>query len=229
MPEPALKLDLGYPIVVAEDPVDLAELVAQHGPPSIVLSDENRFVRAIAAEIAGEAGVPLRAFALGESRKRLATVERALDAMLQSRVERSQLVIGVGGGIAADLFGFACASYMRGVRYAHVATSLVAMVDAAIGGKTGVNLRGGKNLAGAFRDPVAVFCEIEALDTLPYRCLREGLAEILKCGVIAGGDLFDALENISPHPFWRWPWVECIAAALEVKTSIVADDRRESG
>ncbi len=229
MPEPALNHDLGYPIVVAEDPVDLAELVGRHGPPSIVLSDENRFVRAIAAEIAGDVEVPLRAFALGESRKRLATVERVLDAMLQSRVERSGLVIGVGGGIAADLFGLACATYMRGVRYAHVATSLVAMVDAAIGGKTGVNLHGGKNLAGAFRDPVAVFCDVSALRTLPARGLREGLAEIVKAAIIEGGSFFEGLEELAPHPLSRWPWAAVIESAVKVKTMIVADDRTEAG
>lgn len=221
--------DLRYPIVIAEDPGDFAEFLEEHGPPNIVLSDENRFVRVIASEIAGKAGAPLRAFALGESRKRLATVERVLDAMLQSRVERSGLVIGVGGGIAADLFGFASATYMRGVRYAHVATSLVAMVDAAIGGKTGVNLNGGKNLAGTFRDPVAVLCDVMALRTLPARGVREGLAEIVKAAIIEGGSFFEGLEELAPHPLARWPWAAVIESAVKVKTMIVADDRTEAG
>lgn len=224
-----MNLDLGYPIVIAEDPGDLAESVDKHGPPSVVLTDDNRFVRVIAAEIAGKARVPLQAFALGESRKRLATVERVLEAMLQERVERCALVIGVGGGIAADLFGFASASYMRGVAYAHVATSLVAMVDAAIGGKTGVNLRGGKNLAGAFRDPVAVFCDVSALRTLPPRGFREGLAEIVKAAIIEGGSFFEGLEDLAPHPLARWPWAAVIESAVKVKTMIVADDRTEAG
>ncbi len=84
---------------------------------------------------------------------------------------------------------------MRGVAYAHVATTLVAMVDAAIGGKTGVNLRGGKNLAGSFRDPAGVFCDVAALRTLPEPALREGLAEVVKAAIIEGGDLFDCSRS----------------------------------
>jgi 3-dehydroquinate synthetase len=103
------------------------------------------------------------------------------------------------------------------------------MVDAAIGGKTGVNLAGGKNLAGAFKDPVAVFCDVTALRTLPYRSLREGLAEMVKAAVIEGNDLFDALETLSPHPLERWPWAMLVADAVKVKTAIVADDRQEAG
>jgi 3-dehydroquinate synthetase len=222
---------LGYPVFVAEKTdSELRSFVRDRGDAVIVLCDAAAPVRTIAARVAATLGRErVLPFELGEARKRWATVEGVLDALAEHCIDRSTLVIGVGGGVAADLFGFAAATYLRGVTYAHVATSLVAMADAAIGGKTGVNLRAGKNLAGAFSDPVAVFCPIEALDTLPYRNLRDGLAEIVKCGVIAGGDLFDALENLSPHPFWRWPWVECVAAAIEVKTSIVADDAHESG
>ncbi len=90
---------------------------------------------------------------------------------------------------------------MRGIGYAHVATSLVSMVDAAIGGKTGVNLRGGKNLAGSFRDPVAVFCDVNALRTLPDEALREGLAEVVKAAIIEGGELFEMLEELSGDPY----------------------------
>ncbi|MEO7201379.1 MAG: 3-dehydroquinate synthase family protein [Candidatus Tumulicola sp.] len=222
---------LGYPVFVADDTAsELRGFVRDRGDAVIVLCDAAVPVRAIAARVAATLGrAPVLPFALGEAQKRWSTVERVLDALAEHGVERSNLVIGVGGGVAADLFGFAASTYLRGVAYAHVATSLLAMADAAIGGKTGVNIRAGKNLEGTFSDPVAVFCPIEALDTLPYRNVREGLAEIVKCGIIAGGDLFEALENVSPHPFWRWPWVELVAAAVEVKTSIVAEDRRESG
>jgi 3-dehydroquinate synthetase len=169
------------------------------------------------------------AFALGERRKRLGTVERVLEALLRAGVERSGLVVGVGGGVASDLFGFGCATYMRGVRYAHVATSLVAMVDAAIGGKTGVDLRGGKNMAGVFRDPIGVFCDVAALRTLPPAALREGLAEVVKAAIIEGGDFFDAMEELAAHPLTRWPWSSVIDSAIKVKTMTVADDRLESG
>jgi 3-dehydroquinate synthetase len=221
---------LGYPIVVAGDAgEEVLSFLKKSGPAGVILCDANPRVRAIARKIAAASGRRVLAFPLGESRKRLSTVERVLDAMLDAGVERSALVVGVGGGVASDLFGLACAIYMRGIRYAHLATSLVAMVDAAIGGKTGVNLRGGKNLAGCFRDPVAVFCQVDALRTLPDASLEEGLAEIVKAGIIEGGDLFDNLEELGGHPVRRWPWHEVISAAIKVKTMAVADDRLEAG
>ncbi len=223
---------LGHPIVGGYDACERAAAWArERGVAVVVLCDAQpnvlRRARKIAAKIPSTiAGLP---GALGEGRKRLATLERGLDAMLAAGADRQTLAIGVGGGVASDLFGFAAASYMRGIAYAHVATTLVAMSDAAIGGKTGVDLAGGKNLAGAFSDPRAVFCDLEALDTLPYRSLREGLAEVLKAAVIEGGDFFESMEVLGAHPFWRWPWAAVIAQAVEVKTTIVCDDRLDAG
>ncbi|HYL27376.1 MAG TPA: 3-dehydroquinate synthase family protein, partial [Candidatus Nitrosotalea sp.] len=96
-------------------------------------------------------------------------------------------------------------------------------------GKTGVNLRGGKNLAGCFRDPIAVFADVGALRTLSQRALREGLAEIVKAGIIEGGEFFEMLEELAPHPLSRWPWSAVIEGAVKVKTMTVADDRLEAG
>ena len=221
--------DLGYPIVVTGDAAAVVgEFVERQGPPAAVICDANPRVRAIARTLAA-GRAPLLAFTLGEAQKRLTTVEQVLDALHRTGVERSAWVLGVGGGVAGDLFGFASAVYVRGIGYAHVATSLVSMVDAAIGGKTGVNLRGGKNLAGTFADPTAVFCDVNALRTLPERALREGLAEVVKAAVIEGGELFEMLEELSGDPFAAWPWGELIAAAVKVKTAIVADDRTEAG
>ncbi|HVA34038.1 MAG TPA: 3-dehydroquinate synthase family protein [Candidatus Baltobacteraceae bacterium] len=226
--------DLGYPIAIGSRlEASIGAFVRERAGAVVVLHDANPNVARIAARIAST--LPKRAtlavvgVALGERRKRLNTLERVLDALLVAGADRQSLVLGVGGGVASDLFGFAAATYMRGVAYAHVATSLVAMVDAAIGGKTGVDLRGGKNLAGAFRDPVAVFCDVETLDSLPLRALREGLAEVVKAGVIEGGELFDGLEVLSAHPFHRWPWAELVRASIKVKTAIVSDDRLEAG
>ncbi|MEO6835930.1 MAG: 3-dehydroquinate synthase family protein [Candidatus Tumulicola sp.] len=225
--------DLGYRIVVGDDlRAAIARFVGERGGRVTILCDDNPHVRTRARALAEAIGIGGRAvlsFALGEPRKRLSTVERVLDALLAAGADRTTLALGVGGGVASDLFGFAAATYMRGIDYAHVATSLVAMADAAIGGKTGVDLQRGKNLAGVFKDPVAVFCDVSALQTLPFHALREGLAEVVKAGIVEGHDLFDALENLSAHPFWQWPWVELISAAVRVKTMIVADDRLESG
>jgi 3-dehydroquinate synthase len=178
-------------------------------------------------------GIPgrlaLLAFALGERRKRLTTLETVLEALVKSGADRQTTIVGFGGGVASDLFGFAASVYMRGVPYIHVSTSLVAMVDAAIGGKTGVDLAAGKNLAGTFSDPIAMFAHVDALQTLPYRHIREGLAEIVKHGIIEGNDLFSALETLAPHPFAKWPWETIVADAQNVKRAIVSDDRLERG
>lgn len=231
VPGAAINEDLGYPIVIGGNVAHEAAAFARaQTRPAVVLCDSKPAVAAIAARLSGALGKPpVLAFALGERRKRLATVERVLDALLDAGVERASLVLGVGGGVASDLFGFACATYMRGVRYAHAATSLVAMVDAAIGGKTGVDLRGGKNLAGAFCDPVAVFCDVDALRTLPAPAFREGLAEIVKAALIEGGDFFELLEELAPHALRGWPWPSVVEHAVKVKTMIVADDRSEAG
>jgi 3-dehydroquinate synthase len=225
--------DLGYPVTIGDGlRAGVVSFVRERGAPVLVLCDANPHVASIARSIAAALRLPPRcvvSVALGERRKRLATVEHVLERMLAAGADRDTLVLGVGGGVAGDAFGFAAAVYMRGVAYAHVATSLVAMVDAAIGGKTGVNLPAGKNLAGVYKDPVAVFCDVSALWTLPYRSLREGLAEVVKAGIIEGEDLFDALETLSPHPFSKWPWNAVVAAAVKVKTAIVADDRHEAG
>ncbi len=223
--------DLGYPIFIGDGlRADVAAFARDRGGAVAILCDRNRYVRASAEEIAAATGgTRVLPFALGEARKRLVTVERVLDALVLAGVERNGLVIGVGGGVASDLFGFACATYMRGVPYAHVATSLVAMVDAAIGGKTSIDLRGGKNLAGSFRDPAGVFCDVSALESLPARAIREGLAEIVKAAIIEGGELFEDLEELAAHRFSAWFWPNLVAASVKVKTMIVAEDRLEAG
>jgi 3-dehydroquinate synthase len=166
---------------------------------------------------------------LGERRKRMRTVEAVLDALAGAGVGRDWTIVGVGGGVAADLFGLAAALFMRGVPYVHVATTLVAMADAAIGGKTGVNLRAGKNLAGLFRNPAAVFCDVDALRTLPVRSVREGLAEIVKHALIDGDAFLRRLEELSTTAFERWPWVEIVGRSQQVKIAVVSRDALESG
>lgn len=223
--------DLGYPIVVADGAAsEVARFVRERGYGRIVvLTDASVASRARAIAKALRASVPVLSFGLGERRKTLRTVERVLDALAKHGVERTTLVVGIGGGVATDLFGFAAAIYMRGVPYLSVATSLVAMVDAAVGGKTGVDLGAGKNLAGVFKDPVGVFCDVASLRTLSDRHLREGLAEVVKHGIIEGDETFERLEVLSAHPFRKWPWESVVADSLRVKAMVVADDRLESG
>lgn len=223
--------DLAYPICVAGDTRPaIASFLEHRGQAFIVLCDSNPHVLRLARSIAKRSGaMAVLPVTLGESRKHLRTVERVHDALLASGAGRDTLVLGVGGGIASDLFGFCAATYMRGVPYVHVATTLVAMVDAAVGGKTGVDLKAGKNIVGSFTDPVAVFAHVDALETLPYRSIREGLAEIVKAAIIEGGEFYDSMEALAPHELWRWPWLEIVAESIKVKTMIVADDRTEAG
>ena len=195
----------------------------------IVLTDANvaQQARSLVRGLRGNAGV--FAFALGERRKTMRTVQAVLETLVNAGADRGTVVIGIGGGVAGDLFGMAASLFMRGVPYVHVATTLVSMVDAAIGGKTGVDLPQGKNLAGTFSDPLAVFAWIDALQTLPLRQVREGLAEVVKHGIIEGDDLFESLETLAPHPFRRWPWEDLVQRAQQVKVAIVNDDRTEQG
>lgn len=195
----------------------------------VVLCDSNVCTQAAALTRGLRGSLGVHAFELGERRKTLAMVERVLETLVRAGADRETTVIGVGGGVASDLFGFAAAIFMRGVPYIHVATSLVAMIDAAIGGKNGVDLPAGKNLAGTFRETLATFAWVDALRTLPYRHLREGLAEMTKHAIIEGGDHFESLETLAPHEFWRWPWESLVAESQAVKIAIVNDDREERG
>ncbi len=226
------RLDLlSYPIVIDQRvAAHVAEFVRSRGRPRcLVLADRNVVERA--ASVARALGKNTRVldFALGERRKTLRTLEAVLAALAEAGADRATTLVGVGGGVAGDLFGFAAAIYMRGVPFINVATSLVAMVDAAIGGKTGVDLAAGKNLAGTFRDPLAVFCDLGALATLPERYAREGLAELVKHGIIEGGDAFEALETLAPHPLHKWPWESVIAESVRIKAMYVSEDRLEAG
>ncbi|MCX7620187.1 MAG: 3-dehydroquinate synthase [Acidimicrobiales bacterium] len=160
-----------------------------------------------------------RIFLIGESEeaKSMATVEGLCRDFARWGLTRADAVVAVGGGLVTDTAGFAAAVYHRGVPVVHVATTLLAQIDAAIGGKTGVNLPEGKNLVGAFWQPSAVLCDTEVLATLPPRELRSGLGELAKYHFLGGGQL-DGL-----------PMEERVAACVRIKASIVCADERESG
>lgn len=168
----------------------------------------------------------------GEASKTLATVERLLDAMLEAGIARNDCVVAVGGGVVGDVAGFAAALLKRGCRWAAVPTSLIAQADAAIGGKTAVNARQGKNLIGAFHDPAAVLIDPATLATLPAAELRAGYAEVVKYGLIADPDFFAWCEAngaaviAGDEAARRYAIETCVRA----KTAIVeADPRDESG
>jgi 3-dehydroquinate synthase len=166
----------------------------------------------------------------GESRKRFEQVERLADQMVEAGADRSSVVIAFGGGIVNDLGGFLAAIFMRGIPVLQVPTTLLAQVDAAIGGKTGANLRSGKNLIGAFHQPLAVLIDPEVLRSLPEREYRAGLYEVIKYGVISSPELFRLLTERSADVLAqsRDAVDKIISESVRIKAEVVSADERES-
>lgn len=179
------------------------------------------------AVIVTQAGIPLDVdpglphevveIGAGEEHKTLATIGDLCRAFARFGVTRNDVIIGVGGGMVTDVAGFAAASYHRGMPVVHVATTLLGMVDAAVGGKTGVNIPEGKNLVGAFWQPSGVICDLDALDTLPPRERRCGLGEMAKYHFLTGDDLL-AMDLEAR-----------VARCVEIKAEVVGSDEREGG
>jgi len=167
----------------------------------------------------------------GERAKRLATLEKLAEKLVQQGADRSATLLAFGGGVVGDITGFLASIYMRGVDVIQIPTTVVAQVDAAIGGKTGVNLLSGKNLLGTFHQPKAVLVDPAVLKTLPAREYRAGLYEALKCGIIGDAGLFRLFEERHKEILARDPTIveQVIADSLRLKASVVSADERESG
>lgn len=164
----------------------------------------------------------------GEKAKSAAELARVWDFLAEHRVARDGALFAVGGGVVGDLAGFAAASYQRGIDFYQVPTTLLAMVDSSVGGKTGINLAAGKNLVGAFHQPTAVFADTELLGTLPEREFAAGMAEVIKHGLIADADLFGLLEQNAPLS-WKHPILPAVVRrCVEIKAAVVAGDERET-
>jgi 5-deoxy-5-amino-3-dehydroquinate synthase len=205
--------DRAYPVVVGDGARhELASLVPGRARRAAVVTQEGLGIDV-------DPGIEHRVFTIGqgEEAKSLATVGDLCSAFARWGLTRADVVVAVGGGLVTDVAGFAAATYHRGVPVVHVATTLLGQIDAAIGGKTGVNLPEGKNLVGAFWQPSAVVCDTEVLATLPPREMRSGLGELAKYHFLGGGDL-DAL-----------PLDERVAACVAIKAEVVSSDEREGG
>jgi 3-dehydroquinate synthase len=165
----------------------------------------------------------------GEDQKRLAPVEALAEEMVQRGADRSSMVVACGGGIVNDMAGFLAAIFMRGIPVLQVPTTLLAQVDAAIGGKTGVNLVSGKNLIGSFHQPLAVLIDPDVLGTLPEREYRSGLWEIVKAGIIREAELFRFLAESSVQVLSRKPEAvdHIIAESVRMKAEVVSSDEKE--
>jgi 3-dehydroquinate synthase len=168
----------------------------------------------------------------GESNKNWATVEATCRHWLGTRLDRTSSVLALGGGIVTDTIGFAAATYLRGIAWIAAPTTLLGMVDAAIGGKTGVNLPEGKNLVGAFWPPRLVIADTSTLGTLPPRELRAGLAEVVKAAWISDHSLIDLVPAVDPLTYDSLTpddWERLVARSITIKAEVVAADEREAG
>jgi 3-dehydroquinate synthase len=187
------------------------------------------------AHVADAAAADLRAAGIaaepvvvpdGEAAKTAEVAARAWEEFGRLGLTRSDAVVGLGGGAVTDLAGFLAATWTRGIPVVQVPTSLLGMVDAAVGGKTGINTAAGKNLVGAFHPPAAVLADTDLLAGLPEAEFRSGLAEVVKCGFIADGAILDLLEA---DPTGRRDTVELVARAVQVKADAVGEDLRDTG
>lgn len=166
-----------------------------------------------------------------EAGKDLAVAGYCWDVLGQIGLNRKDTIVSLGGGAATDLAGFVAATWMRGVRVVHIPTTLLAMVDAAVGGKTGINTDAGKNLVGSFHEPAAVFVDTATLETVPRNELVSGMAEVVKCGFIADPEILDLIEaapEAALDPAGE-TIVELIRRSVQVKADVVGQDLRESG
>jgi 3-dehydroquinate synthase len=167
----------------------------------------------------------------GETAKGLATVQRCYDRLAKHRLERKSFIVALGGGVVGDLAGFVAATYLRGIPFVQVPTTLLAQVDSSVGGKVGVNLNAGKNLVGAFYQPRLVLCDLDTLATLPRREFRAGIAEVIKYGIIYDFELFRRVERDLPLLLERAPktLAAIVARCCEIKADVVGRDETESG
>ena len=211
--EVALPEGRSYPVLVGPQAAEELASVLPSGVQRVAVVTQSDI------PVAVDPGVDHRIFPIpnGETAKTLSTIEELCRAFAAWGLTRGDAVVGVGGGVVTDVAGFAAASYHRGLPVVHVATTLLAQIDAAIGGKTGVNLPEGKNLVGAFWQPTAVLCDTSTLDTLPAREMRCGLGEMAKYHFLGGEDLADLAFD------------QRVARCVEIKAGIVADDERDAG
>ena len=229
--------DRAYDIVIGRGVlatlgVRIAALKA--GAKAAIVTDENvgKLYLAATKKSLADAGISSTEIVVppGESSKSFETLEKVCDGLIAARIERSDVVIALGGGVVGDLAGFAAAIVRRGVDYVQVPTSLLAQVDSSVGGKTAIDTSHGKNLVGAFYQPILVVADTQVLDTLSPREFRAGYAEVAKYGLLGDAAFFAWLEANAKDVFAGGPAREhAIAVSCRMKAEIVARDERETG
>lgn len=208
----------------------LADAYASENRPVAVITCPSilKFHGELFSEIKKRARVIIETSVDGEGAKTLSEAERIFEKLAQNRIDRSGVIFAVGGGVVGDLAGFCAAAFLRGIAFVQVPTTLLAMVDSSVGGKTGVNLSAGKNLVGAFHQPDAVVADMALLSTLPPREFAAGMAEVIKYGMLGDSAFFEKLETAGK---FSWDSVELPAVVrrcCEIKAAVVAADERET-
>ena len=167
-------------------------------------------------------------FPNGEQSKNLTVLRQIFDFLCESGITRSDMLISLGGGVVGDITGFAAASYLRGVDFVQIPTTLLAQVDSSVGGKTAIDISGGKNLVGAFKQPALVICDSDTLKTLTPKNLSCGMAEVIKYGMIRDGDLFEKLEN---HTLYDGDEImdDIVYTCIDIKRNVVEGDEFDRG
>ncbi|HAE99838.1 MAG TPA: 3-dehydroquinate synthase, partial [Methylophilaceae bacterium] len=229
--------DRSYPIHIGSGLIQQAELILPHLKRKQVAIVSNTTVAplymACIAETLRQAGVAVIEIILpdGEAYKNSDTLNLIYDALLKNRCERTTTLIALGGGVIGDLTGYAAATYLRGVPFIQVPTTLLSQVDSSVGGKTGINHPLGKNMIGAFYQPKVVLADIETLKTLPQRELSAGVAEVIKYGLIRDADFFDWLEiNMEKLMALDESVISyAIYRSCQNKAEVVAADEHETG
>lgn len=236
MPRIDVALDRrSYPIHIGEGILSDASLLQPHlgSSRAVVISNEvvaPLYLDRLKASL-GEHFAEAIVLPDGEAEKNLDTVSHIYDRLLRGRYDRKTTLIALGGGVVGDITGFAAATYLRGIPYIQIPTTLLAQVDSSVGGKTGVNHALGKNLIGAFYQPVCVLADTRVLDSLPERELKAGLAEVIKYGLIVDASFFDWLAEQSGAllALEADALARTIQTCCEIKARVVAQDERESG
>lgn len=212
------------------------QLLSEHCPAShyAVITDSTvqpLYAEAVTRALGDVAPATLLPFPAGEWNKTRETWGGLIDRMLEAAMDRRTAVVALGGGVVGDVAGFVAATYLRGIAYAQVPTSLLAMIDSSVGGKTGLDTSHGKNLVGAFHQPAIVIADLDTLESLPPVQLAAGMAEALKHGAVADADYYDQLlaERSRIAARDRQALFELVRRSVEIKVAVVAEDERERG
>lgn len=220
-----------YDIIIGRDilniiPKKIKELT--HAKTIVIITDDNvdkYYSKKVSDILESEDFRVLKfIFPHGEDHKSIETFSEILEFMAENNVTRSDCILALGGGITGDISGFCAASYLRGIDFLQVPTTFLAAIDSSVGGKTGVNLKSGKNLAGAFYQPRAVICDIDTFKTLPEDNFKEGVAEAIKYGVICDKTLFSELLETKDRDIEK-----IIETCVKIKAEIVSEDEFDTG